>query len=118
MSSNADRLGAAPDPTVVAAVDLGSNSFHMMVARSAGTDLQVIDRLREPVRLAAGLDARRRLTSEAESRALACLQRFGQRREASVVFFHKRQHIPERVRFKCRDPVGAGVANDSVGRPA
>lgn len=89
MSSHADRLGAAPDPTVVAAVDLGSNSFHMMVARSAGTDLQVIDRLREPVRLAAGLDARRRLTSEAESRALACLQRFGQRLS----------HIPrERVR--------------------
>lgn len=79
MSQATDRLGAAPDPTVVAAVDLGSNSFHMMVARSAGADLQVIDRLREPVRLAAGLDDRRRLSSEAEARALACLQRFGQR---------------------------------------
>jgi exopolyphosphatase/guanosine-5'-triphosphate,3'-diphosphate pyrophosphatase len=79
MSSTADRLGAAPDPTVVAAVDLGSNSFHMMVARAAGADLQVIDRLREPVRLAAGLDDKRRLTADAETRALACLQRFGQR---------------------------------------
>jgi exopolyphosphatase/guanosine-5'-triphosphate,3'-diphosphate pyrophosphatase len=79
MSQTADRLGAAPDPTVVAAVDLGSNSFHMMVARTAGADLQVIDRLREPVRLAAGLDDKRRLTAEAEERALSCLQRFGQR---------------------------------------
>jgi exopolyphosphatase/guanosine-5'-triphosphate,3'-diphosphate pyrophosphatase len=79
MSQTADRLGAAPDTTVVAAVDLGSNSFHMMVARSAGADLQVIDRLREPVRLAAGLDDKNRLTAEAEARALGCLQRFGQR---------------------------------------
>jgi exopolyphosphatase/guanosine-5'-triphosphate,3'-diphosphate pyrophosphatase len=63
----------------VAAVDLGSNSFHMMVARANGSELQVIDRLREPVRLAAGLAADKRLQPEAQARALACLQRFGQR---------------------------------------
>lgn len=63
----------------VAAVDLGSNSFHMMVARAQGDDLHVIDRLREPVRLAAGLDAGKQLSSDAQARALACLQRFGQR---------------------------------------
>ena len=64
----------------VAAVDLGSNSFHMMVARANGNgELQVIDRLREPVRLAAGLDRDKRLQPEAAARALACLQRFGQR---------------------------------------
>tara|TARA_R110000850_G_scaffold85460_13_gene184030 strand:+ start:5206 stop:6720 length:1515 start_codon:yes stop_codon:yes gene_type:complete len=65
--------------TEVAAVDLGSNSFHLMVARANGSDLQVIDRLREPVRLAAGLDPDRRLRAEAQERALQCLQRFGQR---------------------------------------
>lgn len=65
--------------TEVAAVDLGSNSFHMLVARASGADLQVIDRLREPVRLAAGLDTDRRLGPDAQQRALACLQRFGQR---------------------------------------
>lgn len=72
---------AAPDPRgfEVAAVDLGSNSFHMMVARANGTDLQVVDRLREPVRLAAGLDADKRLSPEAALRAHECLQRFGQR---------------------------------------
>lgn len=65
--------------TEIAVVDLGSNSFHMMVARSDGGDLQIIDRLREPVRLASGLDATKRLQPDAAARALACLQRFGQR---------------------------------------
>ncbi|HWU67447.1 MAG TPA: Ppx/GppA phosphatase family protein [Stenotrophobium sp.] len=69
----------AADSTEVAAVDLGSNSFHMLVARSNGHDLQVIDRLREPVRLAAGLDPDKRLRADTQARALACLQRFGQR---------------------------------------
>ena len=63
----------------VAAVDLGSNSFHMLVARDSGGQLQLVDRLRDAVRLAAGLDPQRRLTADAEERALACLQRFGQR---------------------------------------
>jgi exopolyphosphatase/guanosine-5'-triphosphate,3'-diphosphate pyrophosphatase len=63
----------------VAAVDLGSNSFHMIVARVDGPDIQVIDRLRESVRLAAGLDSDKRLRAEAAAKALACLQRFGQR---------------------------------------
>ena len=58
--------------TDVAAVDLGSNSFHMMVARvSPAGDLHVIDRLREPVRLAAGLDSGKHLTDEAAVTALA-----------------------------------------------
>ena len=63
----------------VAAVDLGSNSFHMLVARENDGQLQVLDRLREAVRLAAGLGADRKLTRDAEARALACLERFGQR---------------------------------------
>ena len=63
----------------VAAVDLGSNSFHMMVARDSGGQLQVLDRLREAVRLGAGLDNRNRLTPEAQTRAIDCLSRFGQR---------------------------------------
>jgi exopolyphosphatase/guanosine-5'-triphosphate,3'-diphosphate pyrophosphatase len=63
----------------LAAVDLGSNSFHMLVARATGSELNVIDRLREPIRLAAGLDADKKLSVEAQARALACLQRFGQR---------------------------------------
>ena len=69
-------------PETVAAVDLGSNSFHMIVSRVANGDLQVIDRLREMVRLGAGLDQTKHLTAEAAERALACLERFGQRLRA------------------------------------
>ena len=63
----------------VAAIDLGSNSFHMIVARIANDQVQVLDRLREMVQLAAGLDARNRLAEDAQQRALDCLARFGQR---------------------------------------
>ncbi|HEX6571102.1 MAG TPA: exopolyphosphatase [Steroidobacteraceae bacterium] len=66
-------------PDVLAAVDLGSNSFHMIVARYAHGQLVVVDRLREPVRLAAGLDDAGRLSRDAMQRALPCLERFGQR---------------------------------------
>lgn len=66
-------------PDIIAAVDLGSNSFHMVVARYAHGQLSIIDRLREPVRLAAGLDETGRLSRDAMERALACLERFGQR---------------------------------------
>jgi exopolyphosphatase/guanosine-5'-triphosphate,3'-diphosphate pyrophosphatase len=63
----------------MAAIDLGSNSFHMIVARVDNGNIQIIDRLREMVRLGAGLDADKRLTPEARARALDCLERFGQR---------------------------------------
>jgi exopolyphosphatase/guanosine-5'-triphosphate,3'-diphosphate pyrophosphatase len=69
--------GSVPD--VIAAVDLGSNSFHMVVARYSHGQLVILDRLREMVRLAAGLDDQGRLTREAVERALGCLERFGQR---------------------------------------
>ena len=53
---SAVAAGAEPAQDVLAAVDLGSNSFHMVVARFAHGQLTVIDRLREMVRLASGLD--------------------------------------------------------------
>ncbi|MGD2172354.1 MAG: exopolyphosphatase [Gammaproteobacteria bacterium] len=62
-----------------AAIDLGSNSFHMVVAREEQHALTVIDRERDMVRLAAGLDESNLLTPEASERALACLSRFGER---------------------------------------
>ncbi len=67
------------DTPIMAAVDLGSNSFHMVIARFVGHDLQVMDKLREPVRLAQGLNADRRLSAESRRRALDCLAMFGQR---------------------------------------
>lgn len=66
-------------PSSVAAVDLGSNSFHMIVCKVEKGQLRTIDRLKEMVRLASGLDNQRNLDSKTQKRALDCLERFGQR---------------------------------------
>ncbi len=66
-------------PNCVAAVDLGSNSFHMIVCSLSDGKLQTIDRLKEMVRLASGLDKKNYLDEATQERALACLERFGQR---------------------------------------
>ncbi|MGR9014031.1 MAG: exopolyphosphatase [Gammaproteobacteria bacterium] len=66
-------------PEIVAAVDLGSNSFHMIVCSLTDGNLQILDRLKEMVRLAAGLDKRNYLDFDTQKRALDCLERFGQR---------------------------------------
>ncbi len=64
---------------LIAAVDLGSNSFHLVVARLSNDQLVIIDRLREMVRLGGGLDESGRLSNEISETALECLARFGQR---------------------------------------
>ncbi len=66
-------------PEIVAAVDLGSNSFHMIVCRLQDGKLQTIDQLKEMVRLASGLDQDKILNQVTQDRAIACLERFGQR---------------------------------------
>lgn len=69
-----------PLPETVAAIDLGSNSFHMIVARleESGT-LSIIDRLRDNVRLGGGLDKHGYINKEAQNRAFECLETFAQR---------------------------------------
>lgn len=74
---------------LVAAIDLGSNSFHMIVARLERGQLHIMDRMRERVRLGSGLDDRHRISADAQTRALECLERFGER---------LRDMPPERVR--------------------
>lgn len=63
----------------LAAVDLGSNSFRLEVARVTGDQLYPLDSLKETVRLAGGLGEDKRLDEATQERALACLQRFGER---------------------------------------
>lgn len=67
------------DANLIAAVDLGSNSFHMVVARLRDDQFEVVDRLREAVRLGSGIDDNGALTPEIQERALESLARFGQR---------------------------------------
>jgi exopolyphosphatase / guanosine-5'-triphosphate,3'-diphosphate pyrophosphatase len=70
---------ASSQPDVIAAVDLGSNSFHMVVARCQNGEITILDRIREMVRLGAGLDKTGRISPEAAEVALACLARFRER---------------------------------------
>lgn len=73
-------MSATRPSDTFAAVDLGSNSFHMVIARrEPDGSMIVIDRLKEMVRLAAGLDDERRLDAAARQRALDCLGRFAER---------------------------------------
>ena len=63
----------------LAAVDLGSNSFHMVIARVDHGSIQIVDRLREPVRLAMGFQEDGSLDEASQERAIKCLTLFGQR---------------------------------------
>jgi len=62
-----------------ASIDLGSNSFHMVVGRMDKDRLVLVDRLRDSVRLGEGLGPDKSLAPKVAKRALACLERFGQR---------------------------------------
>jgi len=62
-----------------AAIDLGSNSFHMVVAHHDGHQLRIVDRIKDMVRLAGGIDRSGQLAPVVRERALASLARFGQR---------------------------------------
>ena len=63
----------------MAALDLGSNSFHLLIAEFKGDRLRVIDRLKDMVRLAEGLGESGRLKDDIADRALKSLERIGQR---------------------------------------
>jgi exopolyphosphatase/guanosine-5'-triphosphate,3'-diphosphate pyrophosphatase len=65
-------------PTL-AAIDLGSNSFHLQVGRVDGDQLYYLDAHKESVRLAGGLTEAKMLDGASQNRALACLSRFGER---------------------------------------
>jgi exopolyphosphatase/guanosine-5'-triphosphate,3'-diphosphate pyrophosphatase len=67
------------EQSVVAAVDLGSNSFRLQVGRVVDDQIYPLDSLREAVRLAAGLSADKRLDEQSQQRALDALHRFGER---------------------------------------
>lgn len=67
------------DDQLLAAIDLGSNSFHIVVAQLDQGELRTVDVMSDKVQLAAGIDENRYLTDEAKKRGLDCLSRFAQR---------------------------------------
>ncbi|MDJ0739481.1 MAG: Ppx/GppA phosphatase family protein [Gammaproteobacteria bacterium] len=68
-----------PQPETVAAVDLGSNSFHMVIGRLDNRQLVIVDRLRDAVRLGGGLLPDKSLGDDTWERALDTLSKMGQR---------------------------------------
>lgn len=61
---------------MLAAVDLGSNSFRMHIGRQDGDIIRIVKSERDPIRLGAGLDRNLLLTDAAMQAALASLTRF------------------------------------------
>lgn len=64
--------------SLYAAIDLGSNSFHMLVVRETAGSIQVISRVKRKVRLAAGLDKNNLLSEQAMERGWQCLRLFSE----------------------------------------
>lgn len=64
--------------SLYAAIDLGSNSFHMLVVREVAGNIQTVARIKRKVRLAAGLDPKNHLSDEAMARGWQCLKLFSE----------------------------------------
>ncbi|WP_313516288.1 exopolyphosphatase [Pseudomonas sp.] len=73
-------MSSAPDKNfpLIAAIDLGSNSFHMVLAKADRGEIRILERLGDKVQLAAGIDENRQLSAEAMQRGLDCLRLFAQ----------------------------------------
>ena len=65
--------------SLYAAIDLGSNSFHMLVVREVAGSIQTLSRIKRKVRLAAGLSGDNTLSAEAMERGWQCLRLFAER---------------------------------------
>jgi len=68
-----------PKHETLAAVDLGSNSFHLQIGRVVGEQIYLLDSIRDAIRLGGGLTRDRRLDRATQLRALEALGRFGER---------------------------------------
>ena len=77
----ATALSVQNEPNIreIAAIDLGSNSFHMIVARIVNGSIQILSRLKQKVQLAKGLDENNVLDQDAITRGVNCLALFGER---------------------------------------
>ncbi|MBD2811729.1 guanosine-5'-triphosphate,3'-diphosphate diphosphatase [Xenorhabdus sp. Vera] len=64
--------------SLYAAIDLGSNSFHMLVVREVSGRVQVVNRIKRKVRLATGLDKNNHLSQQAMERGWQCLRLFSE----------------------------------------
>lgn len=71
-----DELSQKSDE-LICAIDLGSNSFHLAIARVDHGEVRRVLSISDKVQLAAGLDDNNRLSDEAIERGIKCLTDFG-----------------------------------------
>ncbi|MFZ7108875.1 exopolyphosphatase [Avibacterium avium] len=79
LAKASDYLHHRGEVREIAAIDLGSNSFHMIIARIINGSIQVLSRLKQKVQLAEGLDENNQLSQEAIQRGVNCLALFAER---------------------------------------
>lgn len=93
---------------LMAAIDIGSNSFHLAIARLDHGEVRKVVSMSEKVQLAAGLDDHNILGAAAEKRGLECLSRFVARLDSVS---------PSRVRVVATNALRqAKNANDFIKR--
>ncbi|WP_350562089.1 exopolyphosphatase [Psychrobacter sp. CAL346-MNA-CIBAN-0220] len=96
------------DDELMAAIDIGSNSFHLAIARLDHGEVRKVASMSEKVQLAAGLDEHNILGAAAEQRGLECLSRFVARLDSVP---------PERIRIVATNALRqAKNANDFIKR--
>ena len=80
MEININNPDSPPvDKSLLAAVDLGSNSFRLEIGRLDSGHIERIEYLKEAVRQGGDLDEDHNLTAESMERGLRCLARFAER---------------------------------------
>ena len=79
-STKAPLTQDPPSKRELGVLDLGSNSFHMLCAHlNSDHSVRIIDKIKEPVRLASGLDSQKMLTHSIQEKALTTLKKYGDR---------------------------------------
>jgi len=109
-------LNADVKPELIAALDLGSNSFHLIIARLHAGQLEPLHKVKHRVRLRAGLNKANELSYEAMLRAATSLAEMGatlkehQIKKCRVVATHTLREAVNRNAF-------LSLAEHSLGFP-
>ncbi len=100
--------------SLYAAIDLGSNSFHMLVVRKVAGNIQTVVRIKRKVRLAAGLNAEDQLSDEAMQRGWQCLRLFSEQLQ-DIPADHIRVVATATLRIATNAPVFLQQAHQILG---